>query len=176
MVLRLLLHSVALGAAIAADPCTPDPCVRGTCGKNNARYSLAQYLCSCPVGFSGLHCEIESLVAPCFSSNMVLQSGSAKTSIYGDANATTAGDTVTVTVSPASAVGGRSPFTTAAAADGSWIVVLGEMAPSTAPLTIEVASKVGFKQTLSNILVGAVFVCRQAPAIPTAPGSSGNCF
>jgi hypothetical protein len=84
---------------------------------------------------------------------MVLQS------YYGDANATTAGDTVIVTVSPSAAVGGRSPFTVTAEADGSWVVVLGEMAASTTPLNIDVSSKTGALKTLRNVLVGSVFVC-----------------
>jgi hypothetical protein len=172
MRLALLPLLLDAGAALATDPCSPDPCVRGTCSKSTARYSLAQYFCACPVGHSGVNCEIMSLVAPCFSSDMVLQSSSTKTSIYGDANATTAGDTVTVSVTPAAAVGGRSPFTATAGKDGSWIVALGEMAASTTPLTIDVSSKSGAKQTLENILVGSVFVCsgQSNMALPVSGG------
>ena len=176
MALRQLMLASALSAASAvaseADPCVSHPCVRGTCGPNTARYELAQYFCDCPVGYSGVHCEIQSLVAPCFSSNMVLQSGSDKTSIYGHANSTVPGDTVTVAVTPAAAVDGRGPFKATAAADGSWIVALGKMAVSTAPLTIDVSSKTGAKQTLSNILVGSVFVCsgQSNMALPVSSG------
>jgi sialate O-acetylesterase len=103
---------------------------------------------------------------------MVLQSGNEQTSIYGDANATVAGDTITVVVSPASAVGGRGPFTATAASDGSWIVALGKMEVSTAPLALHVSSKRGAKQTLTNILVGSVFVCsgQSNMALPVSGG------
>ena len=174
LMLLLVLAGAPSASALSleADPCSPKPCVRGTCGPNTARYSLAQYFCDCPVGYSGVHCEIQSLVAPCFSTNMVLQSGSDKASIYGHANSTVAGDTVTVTVSPASAVDGRGPFTATAASDGSWIVALGKMAVSTAPLAIDVSSKTGAKQTLRNILVGSVFVCsgQSNMALPVSSG------
>ena len=72
--------------------------------------------------------EIQSLVAPCFSSNMVLQSASDRTSIYSHANSTVGGDTVSVTITPAAIVDGRGPFQATAAADGSWIVKIGKMA------------------------------------------------
>jgi sialate O-acetylesterase len=173
--MKLLLVSASLGvaAALGANPCTLDPCARGTCGKATARYNLASYECTCPVGWSGVNCEIQSLVAPCFSSNMVLQSGSHKTSIYGDANATTAGDTVTVTVSPVSAVTGRSRrFTATADADGRWSVTLGEIETSSKPMTIDIGSKSGTKQTLRNVLAGLVYVCsgQSNMALPVSSG------
>lgn len=170
MLLVALLQCTA-AAATAVDPCIPKPCARGSCKTAHARYSLAPFVCACPVGYSGVYCEIQSLVAPCFSSNMVLQSGNAKTSIYGAANATVAHDTITVTVAPTSAVVG-SPFTATADSHGAWYVVLGSMKPSSAPMTLSIVSKSGAHQTLSSVLRGDVFVCsgQSNMALPVSSG------
>lgn len=98
-------------------------------------------------------------MAPAFSTNMVLQAGNPKAAIYGNANATAPGDTVTVTVTPAAAVGG-GPFVATAAADGSWEVTLGSMSASLDPITVTAVSKgSGTKQLISNVLRGDVYVC-----------------
>jgi hypothetical protein len=106
-------------------------------------------------------CEIPALVAPCFSSNMVLQANNSKTSIYGAANATTAGDTISVSVSSGGGIAtATSTFTATAAADGSWEVSLGAMGASSEPITLIALSKSsGTKQTLTNVLIGDVYVC-----------------
>jgi hypothetical protein len=89
----------------------------------------------------------------------VIQSGTPSASIYGAANATTAGDTLTLTVTPSNAVP-TPTTTTVAAANGSWSVTLGNMVPSTDPMQITVTSKAsGVTQTLTNVLRGNVFVC-----------------
>jgi hypothetical protein len=173
--MMFLLLVAMIEAVAAVDPCMPNPCERGTCGKATARYSLAQYACDCPIGWAGLHCEVRALVAPAFSSNMVLQAGTAKATIYGNANATSPGDNVTVAVSPASAAPG-GPFTATASASGAWAVTLGKLAPSAEPLTLTVTSKAGgaaSAQVLTQVLRGDVYICsgQSNMALPVSGGS-----
>lgn len=56
--------------------CTSNPCERGTCSKpsgtcNGGPVLGGQYCCTCPVGWAGVRCEIQALIAVVFSSNMV---------------------------------------------------------------------------------------------------------
>lgn len=204
----LLIVASAFLALTAASPptpatppppcCAPNPCLHSApCTTNHHNNALSSFWCECPVGWSGVRCEIASLVAPVFSSNMVLQANTSRATIYGAANATIPGDTVTVTMqqqpatttvhstaaaglssSPAidsspSMLAGRS-FTATADADGSWEVTLGAMPASMAPTTITVKSKAsGVAQTLANVLIGDVFICsgQSNMALPVSGGS-----
>lgn len=145
--------------------CSANPCGdHGKCGANNpggtciGYPALEQYCCECDVGYSGVDCEIQTLMAYSFATNMVLQANSPLTSIYGNPNATTPHDTITIVVTPAAAVGNRSPFTATAGVDGSWVARLGNMKSSKAvPLSITATSKAsGMTQTISNVLRGDV--------------------
>ena len=147
----------------ATDPCAPvNPCLyNATCTVNNERYRLTPYLCACPVGYSGTTCEIQSLIAVAFSSNMVLQASSPHTTLYGAANATTPGDLITITIHFNTKAASKSKsYHATATMNGSWSVVLGTLAPSTDPATVIIFSEhTHVSQTLTNVLVGDVFVC-----------------
>ena len=102
---------------------------------------------------------------------MVLQAGTARAAIYGNDNATTVGDTITVTVAPASAAPG-GPFTATATASGSWAVTLGKMESSAVPITLTVTPKAGgaaAAQVLSNVLRGNVYICSGQVLPPSLP-------
>lgn len=90
----------------------------------------------------------------------VLQSNNPKTTLYGAANATVPGDTLTLSVDPPSALSPSTPRTTIARNDGSWSMTIAPLAPSTEPMTLVlVSSKTGVNQTLKNVLRGNVYVC-----------------
>ena len=154
---RLLMATLPFMAlaAVPPPPCTPNPCLHSApCSANHRRYSLTPFWCECPPGWAGVRCEVQALVAPAFSSNMVLQANATKAAIYGNANATTPHDTIYVTHSTAGSMTAHSD------ANGSWSLTLGSMAASLEPVTITVQSKAsGAQQTLRNVLVGDVYVC-----------------
>ena len=171
-----LLLLCATASARGDDPCASHPCTRGVCLPT--RSALTDYTCMCPVGWAGVRCEVQALVAPAFSSNMVLQRGPAKRAVlFGGANATVAGDEVTLIVSGGGGGGGGgvspSSFRAAAGADGSWRMVLPPLNATLAPLTLRFASaRTNASCELRNVLVGDVYVCAGQSNMALAVGGA----
>ena len=156
--------------------CTPNPCQHGAvCSTNRRNYALSRFYCACPVGWSGVTCEVQALIAPAFSSDMVVQAHTPTATIYGNANATTPGDTIHITVAMATGAAPTQTHTSAVAkADGSWSASLGNLPYSTTGMTITATSgRLGTVQVLEDVLAGDVYICsgQSNMALPVSGGS-----
>ncbi|MGH8201531.1 MAG: sialate O-acetylesterase [Steroidobacteraceae bacterium] len=105
---------------------------------------------------AGVHPAAAALLHSTFQDHAVLQRG-VSIPVWG---VTTAGATVTVTLTKGQ--GAASSMTSRvsahAAADGRWRATLPAL-PAGGPYTLAAASSAGSRQTLSDILIGDVFLC-----------------